>query len=426
MSTLLSAFSPLRNLKLLFVRPASNFPVLDGFRALSMLMIMVFHTFSIYSVVHPDVELIDMVNASTWSAWVWNADKSVDIFFVISGFLITGILLRQIDKENRIRFGNFYFRRFLRLSPAYWLVLGLYAWMGYVAMDAEGREQLNLHNIWTNLLYINNFVPYDEQAMNWTWTLAIEEQFYLIYPLILLLLVKYTRRPLLGLWALIGVSFLVRFLVIITDEPIRTMSGSQVVIDQEFHAYHFSVLYDNLYTRFGALLCGCIAAFYYFHHEQALRNFLNSTWGKVCEFASFGIIVLLMWLPVVSTRMDDQQTLTILYQTFSRNLFSGAVAYLALVCLEKSYLSWFLNLLFSNRFWYPLAQLSYSMYLLHVFPILILVQMGVNAMQQYPERYDYTHWQAMSLICLYSTIITILGAVIIYLLIERPIMNLRK
>ena len=88
MSTLLSAFSPVRNLKLLFVRPASNFPVLDGFRALSMLMIMVFHTFSIYSVSHPDIELIDMVDASTWSAWIWNAYKSVDIFFVISGFLI--------------------------------------------------------------------------------------------------------------------------------------------------------------------------------------------------------------------------------------------------------------------------------------------------------------------------------------------------
>ena len=66
------------------------------------------------------------------------------------------------------------------------------------------------------------------------------------------------------------------------------------------------------------------------------------------------------------------------------------------------------------------------MYLLHIFPILVLVQLGVNAMQQYPERYDYTHWEAMSLICLYATGLTILGSVVIYLIIERPIMNLRK
>ncbi|AUM13438.1 acyltransferase family protein [Ketobacter alkanivorans] len=426
MSSLLSAFSPVRNLKQLFVRPESNFPVLDGFRALSMLLILVFHTFSIYCVYNPEVELIDMVEASGWSAWIWNADKGVDIFFVISGFLITGILLRQIDRDGRIRFGNFYWRRFMRLSPAYWFMIALYAWMGLSTMDLEARQQLHLDNLWANLLYVNNFIPYQEQAMNWTWSLAIEEQFYLVYPLVLFVLVKHTRRPLLGMWVLMGVSFLVRFMVIMLDEPIRTMSGSDLALDKQFHAYHFSVLYDNLYTRFGALLSGCIAAFYYFHNEQALRQFLNSTLGKVLEFASFGIIVFVMWLPVLSRSMDDQQAFTILYQTFSRNLFSGAVAYLALVCLEKSYLSRVLNLLFSNRLWYPLAQLSYSMYLLHIFPILILVQLGVSAMQKYPERYDYTHWEAMSLICVYATGITILGAVIVYLIIERPIMNLRK
>ena len=426
MSTLLSAFSPVRNFRQLFIRPSSNFPVLDGFRALSMLMIMVFHTFSIYSLYHPDVELINMVEASTWSAWIWNADKSVDIFFVISGFLITGILLRQIDREQTIHFGNFYFRRFLRLSPAYWLVIGLYLLMGLSTADPEARAQLKLESLWANLLYVNNFIPYQDQAMNWTWTLAIEEQFYLVYPLILLLLVKYTRQPLTGLWVLMGLSFLIRFLVIVSDERIRTMSGSDLALDEEFHAHHFSVLYDNLYTRFGALLCGCIAAFYYFHHEPGLRRFLNSFWGKVLEFASFGIIILFLWLPVLSREMNDHPAFTVLYQTFSRNLFSGAVAYLALVCLEKSYLSRVLNLIFSNRFWYPLAQLSYSMYLLHIFPILVLVQLGVNAMQQYPERYDYTHWEAMSLICFYYTGLTFLGSVVIYLIIERPIMNLRK
>ncbi|MCP5019781.1 MAG: acyltransferase [Ketobacter sp.] len=426
MSSLLSAFSPVRNLKQLFVRPESNFPVLDGFRALSMLLIMVFHTFSIYCVYNPEVELIDMVEASGWSAWIWNADKSVDIFFVISGFLITSLLLRQIDRDGRIHFGNFYLRRFLRLSPAYWAVIALYACMGFSTTDMDARAQLNLENLWANLLYVNNFVPYQEQAMNWTWTLAIEEQFYLIYPLVLFVLVKHTRRPLMGLWGLLALSFLIRLLVVVLDERILTTPGSQLALDHEFHAYHFSVLYDNLYTRFGALVCGCIAASYYFHHEPALRRFLNSTWGKVAEFASFGIIILLMWLPVLSRELDEYQVLTAVYQVVSRNLFSGAVAYLALVCLEKSYLSRVLNLLFSNRLWYPLAQLSYSMYLLHIFPILILVQLGVSAMQKYPERYDYTHWEAMSLICVYATGITILGAVIVYLIIERPIMNLRK
>src|SRR5690606_24727778 len=119
MHPVLSAFSPVRNIKQLFVRPPGNFPVLDGFRALSMLMILVFHTFGVYGLFHPDIEVMDLVEESglLWS-WVWNADKSVDIFFVISGFLISGILLRQIDRDGKIQMWQFYSRRFLRLSPA--------------------------------------------------------------------------------------------------------------------------------------------------------------------------------------------------------------------------------------------------------------------------------------------------------------------
>ncbi|MGC1508692.1 acyltransferase family protein [Ketobacter sp.] len=416
MSSFLSAFSPIGNLKQLFVRPNEHFAVLDGFRALSMLMILVFHTFAIYAFQSPHVEMIDLIEESTWSAWAWNSDKGVDIFFVISGFLITGILLRQLDKTGGIRFGNFYLRRFMRLSPAYWVLIALYVAYGLP----------NVQNIWANLLYVNNFLPYDDQAMNWTWSLAIEEQFYLIYPVLLLILVRYTTRPLFWLWVLLAASCLIRFAIIISDEQLRTLPGSRIVMDEAYHAYHFSVLYDNLYTRFGALLCGCIAAFYYYHHEQVLRRFLNSGWGKVFEFTSFACVILLMWLPVLGRQFDDQQTLMIFYQTFSRNVFSASIAYLALVCIEHGYLSRFLNLIFSNRLWYPIAQLSYSMYLLHVFPIVILVQLGVQAMDKYPERYDYTHWQAMSLICLYSTVITIIGALVIYLLVEKPLMNLRK
>ena len=52
--------------------------------------------------------------------------------------------------------------------------------------------------------------------------------------------------------------------------------------------------------------------------------------------------------------------------------------------------------------------------------------MAIPAMQKFPERYDYTHWEAMCIITAYSTGLTILGALFIYLLVERPIMNLRK
>ncbi|MEZ5512104.1 MAG: acyltransferase [Gammaproteobacteria bacterium] len=426
MHPVLSAFSPVRNLKQLFIRPPGNFPVLDGFRALSMLMILVFHTFGVYGLFHPDIEVMDLVEESglLWS-WVWNADKSVDIFFVISGFLISGILLRQIDRDGKIHMWQFYSRRFLRLSPAYWLVIALYVAIGVYVVDDKARELMKLENLWANVLYVNNFLPYKEQAMNWTWTLAIEEQFYLVYPLLLVFVMRFPN-PERWLWGLLGLSFVIRFVVIMTDERIRTTPLSMLILDPDFQAHYFSVLYDNLYTRYGALLCGCLGAFYYFHHEAALKRFLNTPLGHLLGWLSLAVMLFMMILPVASRSLDEYSVGNIVYQTFGRNLFSGALTYLILLCVEKSYMSRVLNLIFASRFWYPLAQLSYSMYLLHVLAIMAVVPLGVRSFIAFPEVYPFDHWEAMWILTAVATVLTILGATIIYLLVERPIMNLRK
>jgi peptidoglycan/LPS O-acetylase OafA/YrhL len=210
MKRVLTAFSVPRNFKLLLFRPSTNLSTVDGFRALSMLMILAFHSFAVFAVLNPNIiTLPELVEQSGWTwAWVWNSDKSVDIFLTISGYLITTILLRQIDAIGHIRMGNFYFRRFLRLTPVYYVAIGI-----YVLINGP-----NIENIWANMLYVSNFLPYDEQAMNWTWSLAIEEQFYLLYPLLLGLAMKHSQRPVFWLWAAFGLSFVICFVVIMTDE----------------------------------------------------------------------------------------------------------------------------------------------------------------------------------------------------------------
>jgi len=219
MNSILTAFSPIRNLKMLFHRPEGHYPVLDGLRALSIVMIIVFHTCSIYCTLNPELKLMEMIEGSGWAIWVWNSDKSVDVFFVISGFLITGILLKEIRNHGRIRLGLFYLRRFLRLSPAYWFVMAVYVMFGLGNSD----------KIWANILYINNFLPYGQQAMNWTWPLAIEEQFYLLYPLILMTVMVKAERPIKWLWGIFGLSFVVIFSIIMTDElkKERSVVGSR-------------------------------------------------------------------------------------------------------------------------------------------------------------------------------------------------------
>ena len=74
--------------------------------------------------------------------------------------------------------------------------------------------ELMLGNFWTNLLYVNNFIPVQEQFMGWCWSLAIEEQFYLLVPLFIVGLFKWIKQKLWFFITLFFLSFVVRFYVV--------------------------------------------------------------------------------------------------------------------------------------------------------------------------------------------------------------------
>ncbi|PIE40838.1 MAG: hypothetical protein CSA49_06435 [Gammaproteobacteria bacterium] len=418
MKKLLAAFSIRQNFRYLISRPSTNYNVIDGMRAISMLMILLFHAYTIYIIFTPGLEIEDMLAAGGYAwAWIINSDKSVDVFFVISGFLITHILLRQIASMGRIRLSNFYVRRFLRLSPVYYFVIILY-WLLLRNLPAANSE-----NIWANFLYVNNFLHYKDQAMNWTWTLAIEEQFYLLFPLLLGFLTSKTKSPLFWMWMLWLLAIVVRYFVIMGDEQISTSPQSRVASDLDFHAHHFSVLYDNLYTRYSALLSGCMAAYYYFYHREAVSRFFAAPVGKVVIALGIGTVFLFLIVPVISQRFDEYQNFNIFYQAVSRNLFSLGLAIWILAAFEEGWVKKVSGVLLGNRLLYPIAQLSYSMYLVHVVLIIIVVTWAKGLVEQNPE---ISHFTAISYVFLISFVLTTLLAVIMYLLIERPLMNLRK
>lgn len=418
MNRFLTAFSPIRNIKLLLFRPSTNMATVDGFRALSMMMIMAFHSFAVFAVLNPKIiSLTDLVETSGWTwAWVWNSDKSVDIFLVISGYLITGLLLRQIDALGHIRMSNFYVRRFLRLSPVYYAVIGIYVLI----------KGPNIENLWANILYVNNFLPYDTQAMNWTWSLAIEEQFYLLYPLLLGLAMKKSERPVFWLWFAYALSFVICFAVIMSDDLIVNTPGSAIVADPHLHAHHFSVLYDNLYTRYGALMAGALAAYYQHYHRERLSQFLNTTAGQALGWAALLSLAVLMSIPVLTKTFDDWKVFSVIYQTGARNLYAASIAVLILVSAEKGVLASGLRKILGHPVWYPLAQLSYSMYLLHVLSITLAAVVVGQWVTKYPEKFPWDVFQSIGVVFLLSTVVTILLATLFYLFIERPIMNLRK
>jgi peptidoglycan/LPS O-acetylase OafA/YrhL len=146
---------------------------LDGLRALSVLLVVVLHTLQRFSLTH-SVPWIFRLFA--------NGTMGVFIFFVISGYLITTLLLREREKTNTISLKSFYVRRAFRILPPLYLYI-LFACVLWFTGHLPGMNRLELI---TALTFTRNYVPH---VGLWTfehlWSLCIEEQFYLIWPALL-------------------------------------------------------------------------------------------------------------------------------------------------------------------------------------------------------------------------------------------------
>lgn len=128
----------------------------------------------------------------------------VDIFYVISGYLITGLILREIEQTGSLDLNAFYQRRIKRLLPTSVFVLFITAIVGMFVLPVITRDALG-RDLFAAAAYISNYLfawwQNDYQNLNATpspfihyWSLAVEEQFYVVWPILLLLLARYGRR----------------------------------------------------------------------------------------------------------------------------------------------------------------------------------------------------------------------------------------
>lgn len=149
-----------------------HFPSLDGWRAVAILMVIINHvSLSIPSEYQYLKSAFGKISGKI----------GVDIFLVLSGFLITSLLIREFIKNGKINIKLFFIRRFLRISPPFYLYLFI-----ILCLNPIFELHLNLENILVAIFYISNFV--DITRNSWltvhTWSLSLEEQFYLIWPFI--------------------------------------------------------------------------------------------------------------------------------------------------------------------------------------------------------------------------------------------------
>ncbi|MET0902837.1 MAG: acyltransferase [Acidimicrobiales bacterium] len=162
-------------------------PAFDSLRAIAVTLVFATHLWAVFPF------------GLFGSAWTKSGFLGVDLFFVLSGFLITSLLLREHDKRGSIRFGQFYARRALRLMPALLFFFAVY--LTYSAIEGWppfGRRDFAFGNFQATLLYYMNWRVLDSplKAGDLTafWSLSIEEQFYWVWPLALVGLLWFAAR----------------------------------------------------------------------------------------------------------------------------------------------------------------------------------------------------------------------------------------
>ncbi len=398
-------FNPLKNLALLGAKPPDGrIPPLDGLRALAILWLIGYHFVFILGLFYPP-QLFRPILFRPEISWLYSGHLGVDIFFVLSGFLIGNLLLKEIKKTGGLNLKRFYFRRAYRILPAYFAVLFLLSFL----------LKENLGNIWANFLYVNNFLPMDRQYMSWTWSLAIEEQFYLVVPWFLLLLFHLPRGRLVALLLLFLLSFIITYLVVLHHELQAPIAVHPAFGNVSLLRYADAV-HDKPYTRYGGLLLGVIAA-YLVQFCDALRFLQNRPRLSLTLWVLALFIVAGFHLRPWHEEFFFRYFRVILASY--RNVYSMAVAYILLASLAPIRGGLIVTRFLSLRVWYPIAQLSYSAFLLS--PILFYIYM------KYILNLERVPGSATLFLWLGSLVLLTFGAAsLLYSVVERPMMESRK
>lgn len=166
---------------------ASYFPALDGLRALSVLLVIAGHT-----------------RTALPAKYYLSGGLGVGIFFVLSGFLITTLLLREETAEGSVSLGAFYIRRFFRILPPYFLTLGIYLLVAMIPSQHELRTKV-FNGLPYYLTLRNEYVPQGlAVAFTHSWSLSVEEKFYFVWPLLFFVAFRRTKTR----WAALPITLL--------------------------------------------------------------------------------------------------------------------------------------------------------------------------------------------------------------------------
>jgi peptidoglycan/LPS O-acetylase OafA/YrhL len=291
-------------------------PAFDGLRAVAIIFVFLGHA---------------------WESAFPGAWAGVDIFFVLSGYLITTLLANELSATGKIDYRNFYIRRILRLWPAF--AVFLFVVILKISMSASPKAG-SFEAVAVSAVYLMNwsraFIWWEQYKLGHTWSLAMEEQFYLLWPALLALI--FARRAICCILGLIVVMVTWRcFLALNGADPERTYNG-----------------FD---THGDALLIGCLLALLVRRNPDPTIK-LSEMW----PVASGGLLAILFLLP-------------------HRNVFAQTAGLSIAALLTAIMIAGFrretpLKSLLSIRPLVYIGKISYGFYLWHYPIVLGLLQYG--------------------------------------------------
>ena len=353
--------------------PSSRFAQLDGLRGLAILLVVFYHF-------TPSKGIPVPLQFALQVGWV-----GVDLFFVLSGFLITGILLEEVKTPGY--YGRFVARRSFRIFPLYYVSLLLIGFVVYQPGIKWG-EFLQAYGGWWFLTYLGNF--YVVKLNSWPalgyliplWSLQVEEQFYVTYPFLVGKLREKTLVRALVAMVVLALVFRVAFTIAVPD----LLVGPYVLMP----------------CRMDSLAMGGLIA------VMGLdRKAWTSTVAKLA-YAACGLAFLGIWWVAQGTPWPATM------RTIGYSLIDIAFAGLLLVLLDSR--STRLRDVFSNRPLVAIGRISYGMYLLHL-PAAELARRHVE------PRLGVERGGPMdTAICVAATIVF---AAIAWVAIESPFLKLR-
>ncbi len=293
-------------------------PSLDGLRAIAILAVVLFHI------------------SNTYVPGGW---AGVDIFFVLSGYLITSLLIDEESQQGTINFRNFYLRRLLRLAPALVCLLAFQVAVAIASPNPAHRVDYLRAAVLSGFYLMNwnrAFGWFSEGLLGHTWSLSMEEQFYLLWPLLFLFLRNKNSKRFL----FIGI------ISIIAWRSLLAISGASA-----------ERTYNGFDTHSDGLLMGCFIAFMPWTNVKELAR-------KTVTVPAIAILAIFLLLPY-----DARFT-----ETIGLSIAAFFAAWIVIALQGDSWIKRFLSL----KLLVYTGRISYGWYLWH-YPILLLAKAHVSA-----------------------------------------------